>query len=209
MALYDVTRPLSPDTPVYPGDPPVVMICREQGMYHTTYLELTTHAGTHIDAPSHSIGDGDTIDRVPFTHLLGLCRVLDFPSGIACIKKDDLTGRLNGIKRLFFKTDASAQTQFDQHFPTLSKEAAQELCDIGIVCVGIDSPSLEAYHSDGSIHRLLLSKGIVLIELLDLSRVSEGDYWMIALPLRLQGLDGSPARIILMDIDEVNHDSYH
>jgi arylformamidase len=79
--------------------------------------------------------------------------------------------------------------------------AATALLHAGIICVGIDSPSIEAYQSDGSIHRLLLSHGITIIEFLDLSKVLEGTYWMVALPLRLQGLDGSPARVILMDIN--------
>jgi len=67
--------------------------------------------------------------------------------------------------------------------------------------VGIDSPSIEPYHGDGSVHRTLLSHGIVIIELLALEGIRGGDYWMVALPLRLGGLDGSPCRVILRDND--------
>jgi arylformamidase len=66
-------------------------------------------------------------------------------------------------------------------------------------CVGIDSPSIESYECDGTVHRELLRRGCIIIELLDLSNVEEGDYTLIALPLRLTGLDGSPARVVLLD----------
>jgi arylformamidase len=66
-------------------------------------------------------------------------------------------------------------------------------------CVGIDSPSIESYECDGAVHRELLSRGCIIIELLDLSHVEEGDYTLVALPLRFTGLDGSPARVVLLD----------
>jgi arylformamidase len=66
-------------------------------------------------------------------------------------------------------------------------------------CVGIDSPSIESYRCDGTVHRELLSHGCIIIELLDLSKVKDGDYTLVALPLRLTGLDGSPARVVLID----------
>ena len=78
-------------------------------------------------------------------------------------------------------------------------DAAQYLTKAGVLCVGIDSFSIEAFVCDGSVHRELLSHGCIIIELLDLSRVTEGDYTLFALPLRLTGLDGAPARVILLD----------
>jgi arylformamidase len=66
-------------------------------------------------------------------------------------------------------------------------------------CVGIDSPSIESYECDGTVHRELLSRGCIIIELLDLSKVEEGDYTLVALPLRFTGLDGSPARVVLLE----------
>jgi arylformamidase len=79
--------------------------------------------------------------------------------------------------------------------------AAQYLTKTGTHCVGIDSFSIEAFDCDGSVHRELLGHGCLIIELLDLSRVPEGDYTLVALPLRLTGLDGAPARVILLDED--------
>lgn len=75
--------------------------------------------------------------------------------------------------------------------------------EAGIVCLGIDTPSIESFNGDGSVHRLLLGSGTVILELLDLSSVPEGDYHMTALPpLRLKGIDGSPVRAILSDMEE-------
>ena len=88
---------------------------------------------------------------------------------------------------------------FGEAFPHLAPDAARFLVGAGVTAVGIDSPSIEAFGSDGSVHRELLGKGIAILEFLDLSGVAGGDYLLIALPLRLEGLDGSPARAILID----------
>ena len=209
MTMFDVTRPISPSVPHYPGDPSPEIVTKDHGSYRTTDLHLSTHTGTHIDAPSHYLDGATTIDRLPLSHLMGPCLVLDLTSCGDTIEEHHLQGRLTDIQRVFCKTRASAITHFGTSFPHLDMTAATSLFHQGIVCVGIDSPSIEAYHGDGSLHRLLLSHGIAIIELLDLSKVLEGTYWMVALPLRLQGLDGSPARVILMDINEVHHDHYH
>lgn len=209
MTIFDVTRPISSTSPHYPGDPSPEILTKDHGSYLTTDLHLSTHTGTHIDAPSHYLDGATTIDRLPLSHLMGRCRVVDFTSCGEKIGEQHLQGRLTGIQRIFIKTQASEVSQFGTSFPHLDMTAATSLLHAGIICVGIDSPSIEAYHGDGSLHQLLLSHGIVIIELLDLSKVAEGTYWMVALPLRLQGLDGSPARVILMDTNEAHHDHYH
>ncbi len=70
---------------------------------------------------------------------------------------------------------------------------------VNMKCIGIDSPSIESYNCDGTVHRELLSKGCIIIELLNLSNVGEGDYTLVALPLPFTGLDGSPARVVLIE----------
>jgi arylformamidase len=115
------------------------------------------------------------------------------------INASSLAGRVSGIKRLLLKTYFSGATCFDTDYPCFTPDAARFLSGNGMLCVGIDSPSVEALHSDGTVHRELLGHGCVIIELLDLENVREGDYIMAALPLRLAGLDGSPARVILID----------
>jgi arylformamidase len=103
------------------------------------------------------------------------------------------------VPRILLKTTFSGCTSFREDYPSLTMDAARYLTTTGALCVGIDSFSIEAFVCDGSVHRELLSHGCIIIELLDLSRVSEGDYTLVALSLRLTGLDGAPARVILVN----------
>jgi arylformamidase len=196
--FYDVTRPLSEETPIFPGDPAVAFRQEDHGDYRITALSLGTHAGTHIDAPSHYLKDGVTIDAIPPEQLVGKCRVVDLRERTA-ITRGDLEGQIGGVERVLLKTGFSEKTAFDPAYPHMAPDAAAFLADAGVVCIGIDSPSIEAFDGDGTVHRTLLGEGIAVVELLDLSGVPGGDYYMIALPLRLEGLDGAPARVILSD----------
>jgi arylformamidase len=168
-----------------------------RGKYLISDIQMSTHTGTHIDAPVHYLKSGDTIDNIPLTHLIGNCRVLDLHAAGRMITPDHLNGRIGGVKRLLLKTSFSDIDRFVEDYPSLNLDSAMCITRNGIHCVGIDSPSIESFHSDGSVHRELLGHGCAIIELLDLSQVKGGDYKMIALPLRLRGLDGSPARVIL------------
>jgi arylformamidase len=197
--ILDITRPLGDGTPLYPGDGKPVFAGREQDGYAITDLRITTHTGTHLDAPSHYIPGGTTVDRIPLARLMGRARVLGLEGAGDAITAAALSGRLGGAMRLLLRTRASGTGSFSEEFPHLTLDAARFLAGAGIVAVGIDSPSIEAFGSDGSVHRELLGKGISILELLDLSRVPDGEYLLLALPLRLEGLDGSPARVILLD----------
>ncbi|MFA4850065.1 MAG: cyclase family protein [Methanoregula sp.] len=198
MEIIDITRPLSDETLVYPGDMKPSFRQRDEGKYLISDLHMSTHTGTHIDAPVHYLKTGDTIDTIPLINLIGRCRVVDVSSAGSIITAEHLDGKTNNITRLLLKTSFFRHNQFIEDYPSLSFDAAHFITSKGIFCVGIDSPSIESYHCNGTVHRELLSKGCIVIELLDLSGVPEGDYDMIALPLRLAGLDGSPARIVLM-----------
>jgi len=197
--IIDVTRPLSEDTLVYPGDCHPAFRQVDHGKYLITDLHLSTHTGTHIDAPVHYLKTGDTIDTIPLSHVMGTCRVLDVTHAGTSITADHLRGRLDGIGRLLLKTSFSGTDRFDENYPSLAADAARLITGCDMKCVGIDSPSIESYECDGTVHRELLSHGCIIIELLDLSNVEEGDYYMVALPLRFTGLDGSPARVVLID----------
>ncbi len=199
VKIIDITRPLSEDILIYPGDTPPVFRQEKHGHYLISDLHLSTHTGTHIDAPVHYLETGDTIDTIPLSHVMGTCRVLDVISAGTSITADHLRGRLDGIGRLLLKTSFSGTDRFDENYPSLTADAARLITGCDMKCVGIDSPSIESYRCDGTVHRELLSHGCIIIELLDLSNVEEGDYPMVALPLRLTGLDGSPARVVLID----------
>ena len=204
MKIIDVTRPLKKDMLVYPGDVIPSFCQTDHGRYLISDLHMSSHTGTHIDAPAHYLKSGDTIDTIPLSNLIGRCRVIDM-SGTDCttITAADLEGKLRGVKRLLLKTLFSWREAFTEDYPSLAYDAACCITDSGIECVGIDSPSIESYNCDGSVHRRLLGKGCIIIELLDLSDVQEGDYEMVALPLRLAGLDGSPTRVVLIKQEEM------
>jgi arylformamidase len=199
MKIIDITRPLSENILIYPGDIAPVFRQTNHGPYLITDLHLSTHTGTHIDAPVHYLKTGDTIDTIPLSHIMGTCRVLDVTRAGTSITANHLKGRLDGIDRLLLKTSFSGTDRFEENYPSLTADAARLITFCNIKCVGIDSPSIESYECDGTVHRELLSRGCIIIELLDLSPVEEGDYILVALPLRFTGLDGSPARVVLLN----------
>jgi arylformamidase len=195
---YDVTHELSEETPVYPGDIEPRFTQEDCGQYLLTGIQMSTHSGTHIDAPSHYLKNDESIDKVPVTALIGPCRVIEVSEVTGEIPEEKLTGRIDGATRILLKTGCNFHGGFNPGYISLGLAAAKLLTAAGIIVVGTDSPSIEKFHGNGDVHRELLGKGIVIIEFLDLAGVPEGDYQMVALPLRLRGLDGSPARVVLI-----------
>ncbi len=199
MRYYDVTRPLVTGMIVYPGDIEPSFDQKDQGQYLISDLHLSSHTGTHIDAPNHYLKTGNTIDCIPLESLIGTCRVVEIFETNGLISRKHLEGRIGRERRILIRTSFSGKNSFSEEYPSLSLEAAEYLVSCGITCVGIDSPSIESYNCDGNVHRYLLKNNCIIIELLDLKGVPEGIYEMVALPLRLTGLDGSPARVVLND----------
>jgi arylformamidase len=202
MKIFDVTRSLSRDTLVYPGDCAPSFIQRDAGNYLISELYLSSHTGTHIDAPVHYLKKGETIDVVPLNNLIGKCRVLDVSTAGPKISNEDLEEHIDGVSRLLLRTQFSGTNLFVEDYPSMDGTAARLISKQGLKCIGIDSPSIESYHCDGEVHREILGHGCSIIELLDLAAVEEGDYMLIALPLRLAGLVGSPARVVLLKSEE-------
>jgi len=202
MTIYDITRDLSADTVLYPGDVRPRFREIDNGQYRVTEMSLGSHTGTHIDAPSHYLDGGLTGARIPPGVLVAPAQVLDCSDAEVFIGPEHLAGRLTGTRTLLLKTWFSGSQQFEPGYPSLSLEAAKIIVDAGITCLGTDAPSIEELHCDGSVHRLLLGSGMVILELLDLSAVPEGEYDMAALPRRIKGADGAPVRAILRDKEE-------
>lgn len=198
MKIIDITRPLKEGMLVYPGDLIPSFRQADHGRYLISDLHLSSHTGTHIDAPAHYLKSGDTIDTIPLRNLMGRCRVIDVSSAGTLITAAHIQGKIRGTTRLLLKTGFSGKDTFSDTYPSLAPDAAYLLTEAGVICIGIDSPSIESFDCDGSVHRRLLEKGCLIIELIDLSGVPEGDYEILALPLRLEGLDGSPARVVLI-----------
>lgn len=206
IKTIDVTVPLSTAVPTFPGDPPFALEPThsiEGGEpYNVTRLVFGAHSGTHVDAPSHFIAGGGTVDELPLEILIGKARVLDL-RGREAIDRADLEALdLRDDLRILFKTRMSGQlrngTPFQPDFVYLTPEGARYLVDAGIKLVGIDYLSIEKFGSrDFAAHHALLGAGVVVLEGLDLTAAEAGDYDMTCLPLPVVGGDGAPARVVL------------
>lgn len=198
----DITRTLSNKTQVFPGDPNVQFEKMATEGMSITKITLCSHSGTHLDAPSHYIPGGDDIGDIPLNLINGEVRVVDLSGIKREISPEDFS--IGDEKRILIKTDYSSKTGFDPDYAAISHECAELIVNSNICCIGIDSPSIEPFESDGKIHKVLLSAKVAIIELLDLSLVGEGTYIMNALPMPLVGCDGAPLRALLYrnEVDE-------
>ena len=211
MRIYDISLTISPEIPIWPGDPHIVVerfATIEAGSeVNLTRLEMCAHSGTHVDAPFHFINNGaTTVDQLSLKLLSGRAYLLSLPE---C---DLITARVLGgaeipprTRRLLFKTRNSGYWStrgnvFQDDYVGLSKDGAQWLVNRGVKVVGIDYLSIAPYTETRPTHEILLKAGVVVIEGLDLSKVSQGRYTLHCLPLKLAGADGAPARAILVGV---------
>ena len=190
--------------PIYPGDPPVDFTAHaslEEDGFRVSRLTLGTHAGTHLDAPAHFLECGQTVDRLGLAALVGPARVIDFTDlPMDPASQGVRLGNVSPGERLLFRTDWDRQfgrPAYYESFPSLDVATVQALAAGPAALIGLETPSLCADHAaDEAAHRLLLSAGVLIIEgLTGLSRLPE-QVSLIALPLLLTGLDGSPCRVI-------------
>jgi arylformamidase len=205
MHIYDVTVPLSPVLAVYPGDPVVDIVPVAQltqgDVANVSRVTLSSHSGTHLDAPRHFYELGATVDALDLSRLLGPARVCAIASP-SHITADDLRAlELQGVRRLLFKTPNAVlwdRPGFQHNYVALTGSAARLLVERGVDLVGIDYLSIDAFEcQDFPVHRTLLGAGVLILEGLDLRAVPPGDYELIALPLLLRDGDGAPARVLL------------
>jgi arylformamidase len=178
---------------VWPGDVPFrwrsTARLVQGSLFESTCFTMSAHVGTHVDAPSHVIADGDPVGRLPLDAFFGPARVVELP-GRGEVGPDALPRRSLGVPRVLFRTGGRA---------FLSPLAAVRLCEKGAILVGTDAMSLDPEDAaDLPVHRTLLSRGVAVLENLDLSNAPPGDYRLVALPLFFKELDASPVRAILI-----------
>ncbi len=210
MRTYDVTIAITQDMPVWPGDTPPTLELKDSivagGTANTSQITLSVHTGTHVDAPHHFMNDGRTIEGLSMDTLIGRAYVLNLPDvdliTAAVLDAADIPPR---TRRLLFKTRnsdywAKGVKKFQTEFVGISADGAAFLVDRNVKLVGIDYLSVAPYSSSTPTHRILLGAGVVVLEGLDLSKVSQGRYTLHCLPLKLAGSDGAPARVILAGV---------
>lgn len=203
--LYDITRTVSPTTAVWPGDTPFSaqhMLRRAEGAsVNLTTLTVSAHTGTHADAYYHYEDEAAYPAQMPLEAYIGPARVVTVARRDGPLTPADFAQvALAGAQRLLIHSHVSAlaDDEWPAEFPYLSPELIDWLAALDIRLIGLDSPSVDALDStDLPCHHALRRYKMVNIETLCLRDVPDGDYELIALPLKLDGVCGSPVRAIL------------
>lgn len=198
---------IEPGMPVWKGREakrPVLTVTRDfaQGQgARETHLALDLHTGTHLDAPLHFVQGGATMDTIPLSRLIRSVKVFDLTAVSAVIREEHLAGlAINSGDFVLLKTRNSVEDILEKDFVFISSAAAQRLVDLGVDGVGLDALGVERDQGDHGTHHALLGAGIVIIEGLRLAEVPEGQYLMIAAPLKISGVEAAPARVLLTDL---------
>ena len=206
MKMHDISWPLDITTTGYKNKKVLVVEYRkmfEQDRFRETSIILDTHSGTHIDAPAHFIKDGQSIEHIDLNKVIGPCKVLDLMHIAEAIKAEDLQHvDIVAGDRLLFKTKNSLlayDAPFEPNFIYVADDAARYLADKKIAAVGIDYLGIERNQPAHETHITLMNAGIVIIEGLRLAPINPGSYMLYCLPLALQGLEGAPARAVLIE----------
>lgn len=206
LRLWDISPSISAAIPVWPGDTPF-----EAGPtwqigggcpVQVSRMTMTTHLGAHTDAPSHYDPAGSSIDQVDLRAYIGACRVIHC-TGVAVVEPRHLEGKLDALPpRVLLRTYARApQDAWDPSFPAISPAAIELLASRGAILVGTDAASLDPQDSRTlDAHHAVRAARMAILEGIVLDDVPEGDYELVALPLKFAGMDASPVRAILRDL---------
>jgi len=201
--IWDISPTISASIPVWPGDTPFAASptweIRDGCPVHVSRITMTTHLGAHTDAPSHYDPTGLAIDAVGLAPYLGPCRVIHC-IGARTVVPRDIEGQLDGTPpRVLLRTYATApQDAWDPDFAAIAPETIALLASKGVILVGTDAASLDPQDSKSlDAHHAVRRHGLAILEGVVLDAVPRGDYELIALPLKLAGMDASPVRAIL------------
>jgi arylformamidase len=202
--IWDISPPIHPETPVWPGDTPVgverVWRMEAGSPVNVARVTLSPHTGAHTDAPLHYDAEGAPIGAVPLDTYIGACRVIDCIGAAPLVQPEHVVGALHDIPpRVLLRTYAQAPLEsWDSAFCAVAPQTIDLLAAHGVRLIGIDTPSLDpqesktmdAHHRIRA-HRMAILEGVVLDD------IAPGDYELIALPLKFATLDASPVRAVL------------
>lgn len=207
---WDISPPLSTATPTWPGDTPFqeerVWTYGPECPVNVGRITLSPHTGAHVDAPLHYSPDGAPIGEVSLDTYMGLCRVLHCLDSGALVEPEQLAGRLGQVpERVLLRTYRQAPlATWDSDFTAVAKATVDLLAGLGVRLIGIDTPSLDPQTSKTmDAHNAIARHGMAILEGIVLDDVPEGDYELIALPLRFANLDASPVRAILRPLNKL------
>lgn len=191
MKIIDISKDIL-NCPVYPGDPSPrlqkVKSIDDDCAYNLSTINMCLHNGTHMDAPLHFLPDGDDVTRVSAEAFIGPCVVVEVGAQM-------ITGAFveeyfpRNTKRILIKSNGKA---------VFHESAASEMAHMGYLLAGTDGMTFEPEGSDGRTHRMFMMDNVALLENLDLSKVSPGDYFLVAPPVKISGAEAAPVRALLI-----------
>jgi arylformamidase len=207
--IWDVSVPVRTGGLVYPNNPPIsitpVQSIAAGNTANVSRIDLGSHTGTHVDAPLHFMAGGAGVDELPLDVLMGPARLIAFGDDVLAVGEAELRRHdLEGVTRVLIRTRnsawlASGSTEFHPDFTHVAPDGAAYLVSIGVRLVGVDYLSVEQFRSPHHrTHKTLLENSVVIVEGMVLSEPPPGDYELCCLPMLLAGLDGAPARAVLV-----------
>ena len=204
--LWDISPPVQPGSPVFPGDTAFDLrwswTLSADCPVNVSTLTLSPHTGAHADAPLHYSADGAAVGALDLSPFLGPCRVIH---ALACgplIEWAHLAHALDKLPpRLLVRTYRQAPTGWDAQLSAYAPQTVSRLADAGVVLIGVDTASIDPADSKSlPSHQVIRQRGLRVLENLVLDAVPEGDYELIALPLKLMTADASPVRAVLREL---------
>lgn len=214
--LIDISQPVKSTSAVFPGDTPfkreLVVSYEKSRVINLTALTMSPHIGTHVDAPSHIKGDmtvaAELVGNLPLEPFIGAALVLDLAPHSSCIDFSCIKAKLEKRKasgkslpeRVLFKTMNKIRYEvFEESYAYFGTDLVDELNERGVRLMGIDAPSADHIESKNlEAHHKLDSYGMTWLENLDLCQVEEGDYTLIAFPIKFTELEAAPVRAVLL-----------
>lgn len=197
MAIIDITPKIQAASPVYPGDAALSIEVTATSPARVSAFRMSPHLGAHVDAPLHLNASGD-VSQIVLSRLVGECRILHC-EGLRAIEPDHIPDDL-ATQRVLIKTGFLMPDQWTDDFAYLTKEAVEKLVRLGVDVVGIDTPSIDQATSETlPAHCVAIKNSMLILENLALSEAHKDVYTLVALPLKIEGLEASPVRAILID----------
>lgn len=205
--LWDISPPVYAGAPVFPGDTAYsqqwAATIGPGCPVNVSAITLSPHVGAHADAPLHYDADGAAIGHVPLDAFLGPCRVIHAIGCGPLVTPAHIAHALTDLpQRVLVRVYArQPQDRFDDALPAFAPDTVEQLADLGVLLIGIDSASIDPASSKTlDSHQTIRRRGLRVLENLLLDDVPEGDYELIALPLKLTTADASPVRAVLRQL---------
>lgn len=211
--IIDISQPVRATSAVFPGDTPfkreIVVSHEQSSVINLTSFTMSPHVGTHVDAPAHIKGsmedESELVGSLALQPFIGACLVLDLSPVTAGLSWKMVQAKISSLphltERILFKTQNRIRYDvFEDDYSYFEIDLVQELSSRGVKLMGIDAPSADHIRSKSlDSHHELDRLKMSWLENLDLTQVSEGEYFLVALPLKFMELEASPVRAVLLD----------